>query len=277
MSNLGSDAPPPQTFQNSQPSPRRPMTPRQLAQLRGKRKLTFLTAYTAPMARLLDQSGIDGILVGDSVVTVLYGEKTTIPANLSLMLPHIRAVATHAPNTLVVADLPFLSYQVSRTQAIRTAGRCLKAGAGAVKLEGGIEQTATIRAIVEAGIPVMGHIGLRPQSYFTQGGYRTHGKTATEEEALLQEAQAIENAGAFAIVLECVQSEVARYITNKLNIPTIGIGSGPAPDGQILVTEDLLGLHDLGTPKFVSPTRNLWDEMQTGVREYIERTLKGDA
>ncbi|MBI4414582.1 MAG: 3-methyl-2-oxobutanoate hydroxymethyltransferase, partial [candidate division NC10 bacterium] len=218
---------------------------------RGER-VVMLTAYDTPTARLLDAAGVDVILVGDSLAMVALGYETTLPVTLDEMLHHTRAVARGAARALVVGDLPFLSYQVSREEALRSAGRMLKEGnAQAVKLEGGVEVAGTVAALVEAGIPVMGHIGLTPQAVHRMGGYKVQGRTAEAAARLLKDAVALERAGAFSLVLEGLPWQVAGAVTEAVGIPSIGIGAGPRCDGQVLVTNDLLGLFDEFTPKFV--------------------------
>jgi 3-methyl-2-oxobutanoate hydroxymethyltransferase len=240
---------------------------------KGVEKFTMLTAYDYPTAKLLDEAGIDLLLVGDSVATVLYGEPNTLSVTMEDMLRHTRAVSRAAQRAMVVADMPFMSYQVAIEQAITNAGRFLKeAGAAAVKLEGGLEFQDTIRAITRAGIPVVAHIGLTPQTIHAMGTYRMHGKTDAERSYLLSSAQAVSEAGAFAVVLECVEPGLAQEITRSISIPTIGIGAGPDCDGQVLVVHDLVGLTIGRVPKFVSPTANLKDDFREAVLAYIKRT-----
>lgn len=242
---------------------------------KGKEKLTMLTAYDYPMAKLLDQAGIDILLVGDSVMTVLYGESNTLAATMEDMLRHTRAVSRATQRALVIGDMPFMSYQISPEQAVLNAGRFLKeAGAQAVKLEGGIEIADQIRAITRAGIPVMAHIGLTPQTIHAMGTYRMHGKTESEQNYLKQSAQAVADAGAFAVVLECVEAQLAAEITKSISIPTIGIGAGPQCDGQVLVTHDLVGLTVGHVPRFVNPLASLKDGLTQAAQAYIERTKK---
>lgn len=235
--------------------------------------LTMLTAYDYSTALYLDQNNIDLILVGDSVGTVVYGEQTTLSVTMDQMLFHVRAVSKAVKRALVIGDLPFMSYQVSVEQAVQNAGRFLKeAGAHAVKLEGGTEFAPTIRAIARAGIPVVAHIGLTPQSFYAQGGYRMHGKTDSERHYLLESAKAVVEAGAFLVVLECVEENLARDISKAIRVPTIGIGSGAFCDGQVLVTPDLLGITAGRVPKFVRPVAELRTQMQQGIQQFIERT-----
>ncbi len=233
-------------------------------------KITMLTAYDASMARLLDQAGVDALLVGDSLGTVIEGHETTIPVTLEAVLHHTRAVARGARRALVIADLPFLTYQVTPAEALRNAGRLVQeGGAHAVKLEGGIAIAETVRRIVEAGIPVMGHIGLTPQSVHQLGGYRTVGKTESESDRLMEEALALERAGAFAVVLECIPADTAAGITARLQIPTIGIGAGVHCDGPVLVSYDAFGLFEGPVPRFVKQYANLGEQMIAAARRYV--------
>mgnify|MGYP000473426785 CR=1 FL=1 len=240
---------------------------------KGQQKITMLTAYDYPTAVLLDESGIDILLVGDSVGTVMYGEKNTLSVTMEDMLRHTRAVIRGTQRALVVGDLPFMSYQVSVSQAVENAGRFLKeAQAHAVKLEGGLEMAETVRALTRAGIPVVGHIGLTPQSIHAMGNYRMHGKTPEESLQLLASAAALAEAGAFALVLECVQEKLAEEITQAISIPTLGIGAGPHCDGQVLVTQDLVGLTAGRVPKFVQPLASLREPFKLAITQFIERT-----
>jgi len=217
-------------------------------------KITMLTAYDYTMASLLDSSGIDGILVGDSVATVVQGQANTLPATLGQMLYHAEMVGRAVRHALVVVDMPFLSYHLGKVKAIENAGRVLKeTRCQAVKLEGGAEQAEVIAALISAGIPVMGHLGLRPQSIHQLGGYRVQ----RDRERLLTDAKAIEQAGAFSMVLECIPADVAREITATVSIPTIGIGAGAACDGQILVINDLLQLTTSRVPRHAKPYADL--------------------
>src|SRR5688572_6987874 len=211
-------------------------------------KIAMLTAYDATMARLLDRAGVDVLLVGDSVGVVVLGHEHTLPVTLDDMVHHTRAVARGATRALIVADMPFMTYQASVEDAVRNAGRLLQAGAAAVKLEGGVPIVAAVRRLVELGIPVMGHLGLQPQSLHQVGGYRRQAMQREDIEALVEEAHALERAGVFAVVLEAVGTEAARRVTEALAIPTIGIGAGPECDGQVLVSHDMLGLFDGHVP-----------------------------
>ncbi len=234
-------------------------------------KITALTAYDYPTARLLDETGIDIILVGDSLGMVVLGYRDTTLVTLEEMLHHTRAAARGIKQALLVADMPIRTYDTPE-KAIATAKRFVDAGAQAVKLEGGASHMAQIEAITQEGIPFMGHIGMLPQSVREEGGYRIKGRTQSEAEALLADAQAVEKAGAFSVVLEIVFADVARQITNAIGIPTIGIGSGEHCDGQILVTHDLIGLFPWFTPKFVSPEARVGEEIRRAARAFIERT-----
>ncbi|GIW87085.1 MAG: 3-methyl-2-oxobutanoate hydroxymethyltransferase [Isosphaeraceae bacterium] len=233
---------------------------------RERRPISVLTAYDHTMARLLDEAGVDCLLVGDSLGTVVQGHDTTLPVTLDQMIYHAEMVARGASRALVVADLPFGSYQESVGQAIGSATRMLKeTRVRAVKLEGGVARAATIRSLVEAGIPVMGHIGLTPQAVYQLGGYRVQ----RDEERLLADAVAVAEAGAFAVVIECVPAELAARITATVPIPTIGIGAGPECDGQVLVTPDLLGLFDAFRPKFVRRYAELGETIRAAARAYV--------
>ena len=232
--------------------------------------ISMLTAYDYPTALTMDQAGIDSILVGDSLAMVVLGYENTLPVTMDEMLHHARAVARGAKSALLVGDLPFMSYQVSVEDAVRNAGRFLKeAGMDAVKLEGGHERADAVRAITSAGIPVVGHIGLTPQSIHQLGGFRAQGKTARAAKRLLEDALILEEAGCFSLVLESVPARLAKLISERLSIPTIGIGAGAGCDGQVLVAHDLLGLFDRFTPKFVKQYANLNGEMTRAFHEYI--------
>ena len=234
-------------------------------------KITALTAYDYPTARLLDESGIDIILVGDSVGMVVLGYEDTTQVTLDEMMHHTRAVARAVKRALLVVDLPIHTYDTPE-QAVATAKQLVDVGAQAVKLEGGVSHVPQIEAITGAGIPFMAHIGMLPQSVREEGGYKLKGRTQTEAEALIRDAQAVEKAGAFSVVLEIVAKEAAKQVTNAISIPTIGIGSGDSCDGQILVTRDLIGLFPWFTPKFVSPEARVADEIRKATRVFIERT-----
>jgi 3-methyl-2-oxobutanoate hydroxymethyltransferase len=232
--------------------------------------ITMLTAYDYPTALVEDQAGIDSILVGDSLAMVVLGYQNTLPVTMDEMLHHARAVARGAKYALLIGDMPFMSYQVSAEEAVRNAGRYLQEGGmEAVKLEGGRERIDAIRSIVAAGIPVMGHLGLTPQSVNQFGGFRPQAKNAVAAKRLLEDALLLEEAGCFSIVLESVPARLGQLVSQKLSIPTIGIGAGVGCDGQVLVTHDLLGLFDRFTPKFVKKYADLHTEMQRAFADYI--------
>ncbi|MBI4732126.1 MAG: 3-methyl-2-oxobutanoate hydroxymethyltransferase [Chloroflexi bacterium] len=232
--------------------------------------IAMLTAYDNPTALALDRAGMDAILVGDSLAMVVLGYENTLPVTMDEMLHHCRAVARGARSALLIGDMPFMSYQVSVEEAVRNAGRFLQQGGmDAVKLEGGRERLEAVRAIVGAGIPVMGHIGLTPQSVHQLGGFRPQGKTALTAKRLVEDAILLEEAGCFGIVLESIPTRLAAHISGKLSIPTIGIGAGAGCDGQVLVTHDLLGLFERFTPKFVKRYADLHAEMQRAFGAYI--------
>lgn len=233
--------------------------------------ITMLTAYDYPTALAEDQAGIDVILVGDSLAMVVLGYQNTLPVTMDEMLHHCRAVSRGAHYALLVGDMPFMSYQVSAAEAVRNAGRFLQeAGMEAVKLEGGRERLDGVRAITGAGIPVMGHLGLTPQSVNQLGGFRPQGKTAAAGTRMLEDAVMLEQAGCFSLVLESVPTRLARAISARLSIPTLGIGAGIGCDGQVLVTHDLLGLFDRFTPKFVKKYADFHGEMQRAFGEFIQ-------
>jgi 3-methyl-2-oxobutanoate hydroxymethyltransferase len=243
-------------------------------------KITALTAYDYPFARILDSCGIDVLLVGDSLGTVVQGVETTLPVSMDEMVYHLKLVSRARPRALVVGDMPFLSYQAGICDAIANAGRLLKEGAAeAVKLEGGINVARVMRAIVNVDIPVMAHIGLTPQSVHRMGGFKVQGKKSGRQpgarERLLEDAAAVADAGAFAVVLEGVPMDLAHEITEKLPIPTIGIGAGPYCDGQILVIHDLLGLTDRFAPKFVKRYADLQEVISQAVNAYITDVRDG--
>lgn len=245
------------------------------AKAEGKR-LSMLTAYDYSTAKLEDEAGINGILVGDSLGNVVLGYDDTIPVTMEDMIHHGAAVARGAKDALVVIDMPFMSYQISVEDALRNAGRLMKEGhAGAVKLEGGEEVCPQIRAIVNAGIPVMAHLGLTPQSIHAFGGFKVQGKTEAAAKKLLEDAKRVQEAGAFSVVLEAVPSKLAAMITEELDIPTIGIGAGNGCDGQILVYQDMLGMFSDFTPKFVKRYANVGEVMKEAFRGYIEEVESG--
>lgn len=239
-------------------------------------KITMLTAYDYPSAKLLDQAGIDSILVGDSVNNNVLGRKSTISATMNEMIHHTKAVAKGVENALLIGDMPFLSYQASDEEAVKNAGRFLKeAGAEAVKVEGGRESLSQINKIIEAGIPVMGHLGLTPQRIHQFGGYRPRGKKKSEAEDIFRDAVELEEAGVFGLVLESVPLQLSKAITETINVPTIGIGAGPHCDGQVLVLHDILGLSEL-SPKFTKEYVDLSSQIGKAVRKFKKEIKSGD-
>ncbi len=240
------------------------------------KKISMLTAYDYSTASLMDAAGIHGILVGDSLGNVILGYEDTISVTMEDMIHHGAAVARGAKNALVVVDMPFMSYQTSVYDAVVNAGRLMKEGrANAVKLEGGQSVAPQIQAICQAGIPVMGHLGLTPQSIHAFGGHKVQGRDEAAARKLLEDAKAIEAAGVFAVVLECVPAELARRVTKELSVPTIGIGAGADCDGQILVYQDMLGLFSDFTPKFVKRFAELGTAMQAAFQAYMEEVEQG--
>jgi 3-methyl-2-oxobutanoate hydroxymethyltransferase len=239
-------------------------------------KLTMLTAYDYSMAKLIDECGINGILVGDSLGMVCLGYKDTLSVTMEDMIHHTKAVARGTTNALVVADMPFMSYQASLYDAVRNAGRFIQeAGAAAIKLEGGALVCPQIEAIVNAQIPVMAHIGLTPQSVNMFGGFKVQGKSAIDAKKLIEDAKKVEAAGAFAIVLECIPAKLADIISREISIPTIGIGAGAGCDGQILVYQDMLNMFSDFKPKFVKDFANVGDLMRDGFKSYIKEVNEG--
>ena len=235
------------------------------------RKITMLTAYDFPTAQIVDQAGIDIILVGDSLGMVVQGVSSTLPVTMDEMIYHTKMVSRAAQSAMVVADLPFLSYQTHKAEAVLNSGRFLKeANAEAVKLEGGSQMADTIRAIVDAGIPVVAHIGLTPQYVHMLGGFKVQGRNEAAREKILADARAVQDAGAFSVVVEGVPASLGSEIHRELRIPTIGIGAGPDCDGQVLVIHDLLGLFERFTPKFVKKYANLREQALKAVKEYKE-------
>jgi 3-methyl-2-oxobutanoate hydroxymethyltransferase len=242
---------------------------------RDKKKITVVTAYDALFTRIVEQAGIEAILVGDSLGVVVQGKANTLSVTMEDMLYHTKLVAGAAQRALVIGDMPFMSYQASQEDALRNAGRLLQAGAQAVKLEGGAAVVDQVAAITSIGIPVMGHLGMTPQSVHQYGGYKVQGKESDQARLLLSDAKALEAAGAFAIVLEAIPAELAKTITEQLTIPTIGIGAGPHCDGQVLVLYDLLGLFDDFVPKFVKPYAHLKTDALQALRRYKEEVEQG--
>jgi len=235
---------------------------------KGGTPLVMVTAYDAPTARIADDAGVDVILVGDSVAMVVLGYEDTLQVTVADMAHHVGAVARARPRAMVVADLPWLSYHLSTDEAVRNAAVLVRAGAAAVKLEGGRARVPVVQALVDAQIPVMGHLGLTPQSVHALGGYRVQGQQVDAARAVLDDARALADAGCFAIVLECVPREVARLVTEEAPVPTIGIGAGPDCDGQVLVLHDLLGLEDRIAPKFVRRYGAVKAEAVAAVADY---------
>ena len=240
-----------------------------------KKKLIVVTAYDALFTRIVEQAGIEAILVGDSLGVVVQGKTNTLSVTMDDMLYHTKLVAGAAQRALVIGDMPFMSYQASSEDALRNAGRFLQAGAQAIKLEGGAVVADHVAAMTSIGIPVMGHIGMTPQSVHRYGGYKVQGKESDHALVLLNDAKALEAAGAFAIVLEAIPAELAKTITEQVAIPTIGIGAGPHCDGQVLVLYDLLGLFDEFVPKFVKPYAHLKADALQALRRYKEEVEEG--
>ncbi|HEY8134167.1 MAG TPA: 3-methyl-2-oxobutanoate hydroxymethyltransferase [Thermoanaerobaculia bacterium] len=239
-------------------------------------RIGMLTAYDYPTAKIADAAGTDIILVGDSLGMVVLGYPDTLSVTVEDMIHHTRAVVRGTQRALVVGDMPYMSYHVSIEESVRNAGQFIRAGAQAVKIEGGKPQRIrTVEAIRDAEIPVMGHIGLTPQSVNVVGGFKLQGKNADDARRLLDEAIALDRAGCFSIVLECVPEELASLITERVSVPTIGIGAGPACDGQVLVFHDLLGLYDGHTPKFVRRYANTGEEMRQAIAKYLEDVRSG--
>jgi 3-methyl-2-oxobutanoate hydroxymethyltransferase len=240
------------------------------------RRITMLTAYDATFARLLDATDVDILLVGDSLGMVIQGQANTLPVTLEEVIYHTRAVARGAHRAHIVADMPFMSYQGSLEQGIESAGRLIKEGcAEAVKLEGGERHADLVHRLTEVGIPVMGHIGLTPQSIHAMGGYRVQGKQEAQAERLLQDALALEAAGVYSLVLEGIPQEVAREITDRIAVPTIGIGAGPSCDGQVLVIYDLLGMDSDFCPRFLKKYENLGERIREAVSRYTGEVREG--
>ena len=252
-----------------------PKSVRDILAMKGSKKITVITAYDYTTAQLCDKAGVDILLVGDSGGMVMLGYDSTIPVTMEQMCFFTEAVSRGRQNAMVVADMPFMSYQASKSQAIENAGRLVKAGADAVKLEGGLEIKDTVHAIVEIGIPVMGHIGFQPQTTTLQEGYKVQAKTKDSALRLIENAKALEEAGAFSIALEMVTKEVSKILTGSIKIPTIGIGSGPSCDGQVLVVHDVLGLYEKIRPKFAKRYRELGVEIVKAVESYKNDVISG--
>ena len=252
-----------------------PKSVRDILTKKGTTKISVITAYDYTTALFCDKAGVDILLVGDSVGMVMLGYQSTIPVTMEQMCIFTEAVSRGRQNAMIVADMPFMSYQASQAQAIENAGRLIKSGADAVKLEGGREVSKTVRAIVEVGIPVMGHIGLQPQTTVLQEGYKVQAKTKDSALKLINAAKSLEEAGAFSIALEMVTQEVAKIITESINIPTIGIGSGADCDGQVLVYHDVVGLYDKLKPKFVKRYLELSQQIVKAVESYKNDVVSG--
>ena len=244
--------------------------------MKSKDRIAMITAYDYPSAKAADAAGADVILVGDSLGMVVLGYPDTLQVTVADMLHHTRAAARGTTRALLVGDMPYLSYHVSIEESVRNAGEFIRAGAHAVKVEGGkAQRIKTVEAILDAEIPVMGHIGLTPQSVNALGGFKLQGKNVDDARRLMDEAVALDHAGCFSLVLECVPTELAAMITERVSIPTIGIGAGPHCDGQVLVFHDLLGLYDNHTPKFVRRYANLGEEMRAAIAHYVEDIRSG--
>lgn len=246
------------------------MTVPEFQRQKGKKQLVVVTAYDALFTRVIEQAGIDVILVGDSLGVVVQGKPDTLSVTMDDMVYHTRLVAQSRRQALVIADMPFMSYQVSEERAIDNAGRLIQAGAMAVKLEGGGAMVDRVRALTTVGIPVMGHLGMTPQSVNRFGGYKVQGREESQADTLIADAKALETAGAFAVVLEAMPATVAQSITHAVSIPTVGIGAGPHCDGQVLVLYDLLGLFDEFVPKFVKPYAHLKADALQALRRFKE-------
>jgi 3-methyl-2-oxobutanoate hydroxymethyltransferase len=257
---------------------RKKMTPVDIQALKkqGKR-ITMLTAYDYPMALLEDRAGIDIILVGDSLAMTVLGYENTLPVTMDEMIHHTKAVVRGAKHPLIIGDMPFMSYNTSEREAIFNAGRFMKeAGADAVKLEGGASVKEIVRAIVKGGIPVMGHIGLTPQTISMLGGFKVQGKDAQAAQKIIDDALSLQDAGAFSVLLEAVPAPIAKMVTERLTVPTIGIGAGVHCDGQVLVVHDMLGLFDRFTPKFAKKYVNLSEVILKALDAYKEEVIKGE-
>ena len=248
----------------------------QIRAMKASQRIGMLTAYDYPSAKVADAAGADIILVGDSLGMVVLGYPDTLSVTVDDMIHHTRAVVRGVSHALVVGDMPYLSYHVNVEESVRNAGRFIQAGAHAVKIEGGkASRIKVVEAICDAEIPVMGHVGLTPQSVNAMGGFKVQGKGVEEARRLIEEARALEQAGCFSLVLECVPAELAAFITERISIPTIGIGAGPSCDGQVLVFHDVLGLYDGHTPKFVRKYAHLADEMKTALSNFLTDVREG--
>lgn len=253
----------------------REITPKRIREMKGKEKITMVTAYDYPSALLADKAGIDIVFVGDSLGMVVYGDNNTLNVTMEQMVFHTRAVARAVRRALVLADMPFSSYEVSVEEGVKNAVRLIQAGADAVKIEGGADYEKLVRKLVRMGIPVMGHTGLTPQRYLRLGGYRITGETEEEIEEILRDAKALERAGAFAVVLEFVLADVAKLVTEEVSIPTIGIGAGPYVDGQVLVWHDLLGIYE-NSPPFAKRYAELGKIILDALGQYNREVKTGE-
>ena len=253
----------------------REITPKKIREMKGREKITMVTAYDYPSALLADKAGIDIVFVGDSLGMVVYGEENTLNVTMEQMVFHTRAVAKAVKRALVLADMPFSSYEVSVEEGVRNAVRLIRAGADAVKIEGGADHEKLVKKLVRMGIPVIGHTGLTPQRYLRLGGYRIIGETEEEIEEILRDAKALERAGAFAVVLEFTLADVAKLVTEEVSIPTIGIGSGPWVDGQVLVWHDVLGIYE-SSPPFAKRYANLNEVILKALSDYNREVKAGE-
>ncbi|WP_297465472.1 3-methyl-2-oxobutanoate hydroxymethyltransferase [Thermococcus sp.] len=252
----------------------REVTPKKIREMKGREKIAMVTAYDYPSALLADRAGIDIVFVGDSLGMVVCGDENTLNVSVEQMVFHTRAVAKAVKRALVLADMPFASYEVSVEEGIKNAVRLIRAGADAVKIEGGADHEKLVKKLVRMGIPVMGHTGLTPQRYLRLGGYKIMGETEEEIEEILRDARALERAGAFAVVLEFTLADVSKLVTEEVSIPTIGIGSGPWVDGQVLVWHDLLGIYE-NSPPFAKRYANLGETILEALREYGREVKAG--
>jgi 3-methyl-2-oxobutanoate hydroxymethyltransferase len=244
---------------------------------KNKQPITWLTAYDYPMAQLEEKAGIDIILVGDSIGMTTFGYESTLPVTMDLMIPHTQAVRKGAPNVFLIGDMPYMTYQVSTEEAIRNAGRFMaECACDAIKLEGGREVLDTVKAMIRATIPVVGHLGLTPQSIGMFGGFKAQGRDASTARRIIEDAQALEEAGVFMILLEGIPPEVARVITERAKIPIVGIGAGPHVDGQCLIVHDMLGMFQAFTPKFVKRYANVGEQIVKALETFKEDVAKGE-
>lgn len=253
---------------------RKKITVRDVLKMKGKEKIAMITAYDYMTAKLVDAAGVDIILVGDSVGMVVHGFETTHPVTMEMMLLHTASVCRAKPRALIVGDMPFLSYEISTEEAVRNAGLFIRVGADAVKIEGGSEMVDTVKALIRAGIPVMGHIGLNPQRSLLIGGYRRRGVTSSEKDKLIDDAKELEKAGVFSIVIEYTAADVAETITKEVSVPVICIGSGPSCDGQVLVITDVLGLSE-SIPPFAKVYADVKSTITLAVKKYVEEVKSG--